>query len=219
MLLFQRGILPESFPQGEPGLEIDEDAYQKELQQAKLEHRDPPARPPTYTQAEIRAEIYKEILFLIPPLLGSLLFVILTQTLPPLRDAWRSALQYHWLTGLLGAMLGALIGGLTVWLARILGTLAFGRVAMGLGDVHLMFGVGAIVGAGPSVIAFFLAPFMGLLVGLWMLLTRKRHELPYGPYLSLATAAVVLSYCPIAEYLQPGLQGLAQALRSAFGIS
>ncbi len=51
-------------------------------------------------------------------------------------------------SGLLGAALGALVGGLVPWLTRILGTLGFRRVAMGLGDVHLMFGVGAVVGAG-----------------------------------------------------------------------
>jgi leader peptidase (prepilin peptidase)/N-methyltransferase len=217
MFLFHKGILAESFSKGEPGLEIDEAAYQEELTRAKSEHREAPVRPPTYTTAEIRGEIYKEILFLMPPLLGSLVWVIVTQKVPALREAWRGALQYHWVTGLLGAVLGALVGGLVVWLARILGTLAFGRVAMGLGDVHLMFGVGALVGAGPAVVAFFVAPFMGILVGLWMLISRKRHELPYGPYLSLATAVVVLFYCPIAEYLRPGIQGLGQVFRSVFG--
>ena len=112
----------------------------------------------------------------------------------------------------MGAVLGALAGGMVVWLARILGTLAFGRVAMGLGDVHLMFGIGAIIGAGPAVLAFFIAPFVGLAVGLWGLLTHKRHELPYGPYLSMAAAAVLLVYDPVAEYLRPGFIGLAQML-------
>jgi len=80
-----------------------------------------------------------------------------------------------------------------------------------------MFGVGAIIGAGPATIAFFIAPFAALVIGLYMLLTRSRHELPYGPYLSLATAAVLLCYCPIANYLRPGLAGVAAALRMKFG--
>jgi prepilin signal peptidase PulO-like enzyme (type II secretory pathway) len=80
-----------------------------------------------------------------------------------------------------------------------------------------MFGVGAIIGAGPSVVTFFLAPFAGLLVGLYGLLTRKRHELPYGPYLALASGAVLIFYCPIANYLRPGVEGLSFALRDMIG--
>jgi len=219
IVLFQKGLIPEAFPNGEPGLEVDEPAFQAAADQAKRQGHEPPPRPPVYTPSQIRAEIRNEILFLLPPLLGSLLFVLATQLLPPLKRPWLALLQYHWLTGLLGSALGALVAALTVWLARILGTLAFGRVAMGLGDVHLMFGVGAVIGPGPSVVAFFIAPFVGLLIGLYMLITRRRHELPYGPYLSLATAAVMLFYCPIAEYLRPGIEGLVQTLRNLFTAS
>ena len=70
-----------------------------------------------------------------------------------------------------------MVGGFVVWLTRILGTLAFGRVAMGLGDVHLMFGVGAIIGAGAATVAFFIAPFFGIALAIYMLLTGKRREL------------------------------------------
>jgi len=117
----------------------------------------------------------------------------------------------------LGSLFGALIAAFLIWIFRILGTIAFGRIAMGLGDVHLMFGIGAIIGAGPSVITFFLAPFAGLLVGLYTLLTRKRHELPYGPYLALATAAVLIFYCPIANYLRPGVEGFSMTLQKMTG--
>jgi hypothetical protein len=51
-----------------------------------------------------------------------------------------------------------------------------------------------------------------------MLLTGKRREIPYGPYLSLATAAVLLFYCPIAAYLAPGMKGLALMLRETTGL-
>ena len=217
--LYQKGIIPEAFADGEPGLEVDELAYAAAVSAAKDQGHEPPQRPTTrdYTKSEIRGEIRKEIMFLLPPLLCSLVAAWATQSLPGLRGAWRGVLQYHWLTGLMGAALGAMVGALVVWLARILGTLAFGRVAMGLGDVHLMFGVGAIIGGGAATVAFFLAPFMGLLVGLYMLIFRKRHELPYGPYLSLATGAVILFYCPISEYLQPGIQGLLQMVQGLVG--
>ena len=105
-----------------------------------------------------------------------------------------------------------MVGGLVPWVTRILGTLAFRRVAMGLGDVHLMFGVGAAVGAGGATVAFFLAPAAAITIALYQLVVRRRRELPFGPYLSLATAMVMLCYCPIAAYLSPALQGLAEVV-------
>jgi leader peptidase (prepilin peptidase)/N-methyltransferase len=105
-----------------------------------------------------------------------------------------------------------MVGALWVWAWRIAGTLAFGRVAMGLGDVHLMLGVGAVVGAGASTVAFYVSPFFGILIALYFMITRTRRELPFGPYLSLGTAFVMLAYCPIAAYLTPGLQGIKALL-------
>jgi leader peptidase (prepilin peptidase) / N-methyltransferase len=201
IVLLEAGIMPLAFAEGEPGLEIDEAAYQEALAQAREKGQDPPQRPRVYSRLEIRAEMRKEMLFLLPPLAGGAALALLAWRVPPVHSAWQAASQYHCLTGLLGAALGALVGGLVVWLARIFGTLAFGRVAMGLGDAHLMFGVGAIIGAGAATVAFFLAPFMAILVGLYMLITRKRHELPYGPYLSLATGVVMVSYCWIVAAL------------------
>jgi leader peptidase (prepilin peptidase)/N-methyltransferase len=120
---------------------------------------------------------------------------------------------------LLGSLLGAMLGAFTVWVFRILGTLALRRVAMGLGDVHLMFAVGAVIGVGGAIAAFFIAPVFGILVAIYMMLTRKGREMPLGPYLSLATAVVMLCYCPIAAYLSPGLQGLLIIIGGWFGHS
>jgi leader peptidase (prepilin peptidase)/N-methyltransferase len=165
----------------------------------------------------IRAEIRKEMLFLLPALAGALLFGALFLYSKPFATFSQRLMEIRFLNAFLAAALGALIGGMLVWLARILGTLAMGRVAMGLGDVHLMFGIGAIIGAGPVAIAFFLAPFAGLVHGVWRLMFRRSRELPYGPYLALASAAILLCYCPIADYLRPGMLGLAEALRGLAG--
>jgi leader peptidase (prepilin peptidase)/N-methyltransferase len=157
------------------------------------------------------------MLFLTPPLLLAAISGFTALRIPAVAAFWESALQHHWLSGMLGAVLGAMIGGLLIWLARILGSLIMGRVAMGLGDVHFLFGIGAIIGAGAVTLTFFLAPFVGLAVGLWGLLARRQHELPYGPYLSLAAGAAVLLYCPVADHLAPGFQGLAMAIRGLLG--
>jgi leader peptidase (prepilin peptidase)/N-methyltransferase len=163
-----------------------------------------------YTKAMIRAEIRKEIAFLTWPMLGAVLAVGLLVASPAVCRWWAGALHNQdWLGGLLGSLLGALVGGFVVWITRILGSLVAGREAMGMGDVDLMFGVGAVVGAGAATVAFFVAPFFGIALAVYMLLFGKRRELPYGPYLSLGTAFVMIYYCPIAMYLAPGLKGLA----------
>jgi leader peptidase (prepilin peptidase)/N-methyltransferase len=213
------GIIPTSFPQGEPLLEVDRANIAEEIRQAKLrgEVVEDATLPPAYSSGEIRGEISKELIFLLPPMILSGAFLALTIFVPRFHSGWSDLLQYDWLTGLLGALLGAMMGGFVVWLTRILGTLGFRRVAMGLGDVHLMFGVGAVIGATGAVVAFFIAPFFGILIAVYMMITRKGREMPLGPYLSLATAVVMLCYCPIAAYLSPGVQGLFLLVQGWFG--
>lgn len=224
LILWKRGVLPTSFPEGEPLLEVDReratagevhDADQRGDVPATGAENDP--EPLEMTRGQIRTEMRKEMMFLLPPMVGAVLWLVLTTRVPFIRDFWSSATNAWWLNGLLGSLLGALVGAFVVWVTRILGSLGFGRVAMGLGDVHLMFGVGAVVGAGGATLAFFLAPFCGILVVVWMLFTGIRREIPYGPYLSLGTAAVMLFYCPIADYLRPGLTQLGHLISGWVG--
>jgi leader peptidase (prepilin peptidase) / N-methyltransferase len=217
--LWALGLMPTSFPEGEPLLEVDRKAIDAEIERAKsageaYEHQQ---LPPPYTPKQIRIEIGKEILFLLPPLILAGAWTALTLFVPALKTTWANLLQYDWFNGLLGSFLGALLGAFIVWIFRILGTLALRRVAMGLGDVHLMFAVGAVIGAGGALVAFFIAPAFGILIAIYMLITRKGREMPLGPYLSLATAIVMLCYCPIAAYLSPGLQGLLILIGGWFG--
>jgi len=220
--LFHFGHIKQSFPQGEPLLEVDRESIKREIEKARHMGRhvevDPMQLPPEYTKGDIRKEIGKEMLFLLPPMLGAFLCLWLAHVADPIHRAVHALVVHNWTSGVLGALLGALIGGFVVWITRILGTLGFGRVAMGLGDVHLMFGVGAIIGAAGATIAFFIAPFFGILIAIYMLITGTRRELPYGPYLSLATAGVLLFYCPIVAYLTPGIQGLMNIARAKMGM-
>ena len=155
--------------------------------------------------------------FLMPPMLGAAVAWLLVTRVGSIQQAWLGV-QYEWVTGLCGALFGALVGAFVVWITRILGTLGFGRVAMGLGDVHLMLGVGAVVGAGAATVAFFIAPFFGIILAIYLLLTGTRRELPYGPYLSMATAFILISYCPISAYLTPGMMGLRLYISQLFGM-
>ena len=92
------------------------------------------------------------------------------------------------------AWVGMAIGGVTVWLVRIVGSLALGQEAMGFGDVTLMGMIGAFLGWQPALLVFFLAPFTGVLiaVGQWLLTGRK--DIAYGPFLCLAALLLIVGW-------------------------
>ncbi len=137
-----------------------------------------------------RREMGVEMLFLLPVVAGltagHFIGNVLPATAPP-----------AFLQALGGSVLGYLCGAGLVWAVRILGTLGFGREAMGLGDVHLLGAIGAVLGWLDPLWIFFLAPFSGLTwvvvsMGASSFFKRKRRELPYGPHLAVATLVVIL---------------------------
>ena len=90
--------------------------------------------------------------------------------------------------------MGYLIGGGVVWGVRILGSLAFGKEAMGLGDVHLLAAVGACVGWIDAALALPIAAVValyGMIVGA-IITGAVGRALPFGPYLAGATVIIVL---------------------------
>jgi len=119
-----------------------------------------------------------------------------------------------------GSFAGYLVGGGLVWAIRILATLVVGREAMGIGDVHLLAAVGAVLGWVAPIFVFFIAPFSG--IG-WKLLSiplskgplKLSGELPYGPHLAVATGLAILCWPGLEwaweQYMhvplpQPGVQ-------------
>jgi prepilin signal peptidase PulO-like enzyme (type II secretory pathway) len=104
--------------------------------------------------------------------------------------------------GLFTALVGLVASGGMVWSVRIIGTAALRREAMGFGDVTLMMMIGTFLGWQACLITFFLAPFAGLLIGLAQLISRRDDEIPYGPFLCLGAAAVVVLWAPIWLWAQ-----------------
>jgi leader peptidase (prepilin peptidase)/N-methyltransferase len=185
-------------------MEVEREAYKKSRKES-----DEAEEEREWTGWQIRVEMGKEMLFLLIPMALGLACVYLAWKVQPVANWWAEIAGRAWVACMLGSILGGLVGGFTVWFTRIAGSLGFGKEAMGMGDVDLMVAVGAVMGAGPAIVVFFFAPFFGIAIAIYMLFLARKREMPYGPYLSLATAFVMLFYCPIANYLAPGLKNMA----------
>jgi leader peptidase (prepilin peptidase)/N-methyltransferase len=211
MFLRRRGWIRPSFQDAADSVEV---------------HRDPAEAPesakPRITAVAItkahgvdpRREILYEVAYLAPAAVLAAGAWVLMKYCPPAARAWKavaspygSPFAMH-ANAFLSALLGMLVGGLWVWGARILGTLAFGKEAMGMGDVDLMASVGAVTGWIVPSLAFFVAPFFGLAWALVLLVRRKQRELPYGPWLAVGTLVVMLFYDYFAVLLRPYAQAL-----------
>ncbi len=85
------------------------------------------------------------------------------------------------------AVLGAAVGGGVMWAIAWGGRLAFGREAMGMGDVKLVAAIGAWQGAWPTLLlTIFGASLLGSVVGLGSIALRGRDrpaKIPFGPWL------------------------------------
>ncbi len=151
----------------------------------------------------IRREMLREVAFLAPAVVLGLVFMKVLTGDNSVAEWWGSLIiQQKWCAGLLGSAFGFMIGGGVVWATRIAGSVAFGKEAMGLGDVHLMAAVGAVLGWLTPTVAFFVAPFFGLGWALLSLVIHRRREIPYGPWLSLATVLVMVFFEPVMEHLK-----------------
>ncbi len=139
-----------------------------------------------------RREMFKEMLFLLPIFIGAVAgWFVITRFFAPDVDV------PVWWLAISSSLFGGLVGGGVVWLVRILGTLGFGREAMGMGDVHLLVAVGVCLGWEDPLRAFFIAPFTALAwIGLTRIVSLLSHktarELPYGPHLAIATILIIL---------------------------
>ena len=92
------------------------------------------------------------------------------------------------------SMIGLVFGFGLMWLIRWLGTKAFKREAMGLGDVFLMGAVGALFGPVAVLVTLILSSVFGSVVGVSMIALSKTKfgkfvEIPYGPYICMGCLA------------------------------
>jgi len=75
--------------------------------------------------------------------------------------------------------------------------------SMGGGDVMLLAMIGAFLGAPRALLTFFIAPFFGAIIGIVILITKKDHTIPYGPFLSIAALISIFFSDKLLRFLIP----------------
>jgi leader peptidase (prepilin peptidase) / N-methyltransferase len=101
-----------------------------------------------------------------------------------------------WLVSLIGAVLGGLLGGGSLWLIGELWKRFRGVEAMGLGDVKMMFAVGALLGWKLTFLSIFLGAFSGAVAGIFVIYSQKEKDfqaqIPFGIFLGLGSIISLL---------------------------
>lgn len=101
-----------------------------------------------------------------------------------------------WVASLGGAVIGALVGGGSLWLMGFIWEKLRGVEAMGLGDVKMMFMVGAYLGWRLTILTIFIGVLTGSIIGI-LLMARQRERsmqmlLPFGIFLGIGAIASLL---------------------------
>lgn len=112
----------------------------------------------------------------------------------------------------LDSFLGIIIGGGIIYLTGAAFDLVYFKLlknppiqgeteSMGGGDVKLLAMIGAFLGWQSAVLAFFIAPFFGVVAGVINLVAKKDHTIPYGPFLALAALVAMFWSVPLIRFL------------------
>lgn len=93
------------------------------------------------------------------------------------------------LSAFLNSLTGACLGFLSLLAVALIGEALFKKEAMGGGDLKLLAMMGAFLGWKNVLLTIFLSSLVGSVIGIAMILLKKKGRkeyIPYGPYLALA---------------------------------
>jgi leader peptidase (prepilin peptidase)/N-methyltransferase len=109
-----------------------------------------------------------------------------------------------WAASLVGAIIGALIGGGSLWLMGWTWEKLRGVEAMGLGDVKMMFMVGAYLGWRLTILTIFMGVLSGSVIGIVLMMRQRRRDmqmmLPFGIFLGIGSIVALLVGSNIVEW-------------------
>jgi len=140
------------------------------------------------TFVDIRHRIIPDEISIGGMIVGFILNSLRGFNLQPL--VWNPGYMYN-------SFLGLIIGGSSIYFTGFFFDLVYFKIlkkppiqgeteSMGGGDVKLLAMIGAFLGWQRALLTFFIAPFLGIIIGIINLLIKKDHTIPYGPFLSLA---------------------------------
>jgi leader peptidase (prepilin peptidase) / N-methyltransferase len=102
----------------------------------------------------------------------------------------------EWAVSLTAGLLGALVGGGSLWLVGAIWKALRGVDAMGLGDVKLLLGIGALFGWRLTILTIFLGAFTGAIAGIVVISRQKEKDLqtqiPFGIFLGIGSITAML---------------------------
>lgn len=106
--------------------------------------------------------------------------------------------------GIVGALIGLAVGGGALLGIAYLGEWLFKKEAMGGGDVKMAAMMGAFVGWQKILLIFMGGAVIGMIVSIvWMAVSekiRKERLIPFGPFLAIASVAVLSYGDEIVQY-------------------
>src|SRR5436190_13802658 len=109
-----------------------------------------------------------------------------------------------WAVSIIGSGIGALVGGGSLWLMGWTWEKLRGIEAMGLGDVKMMFMVGAYLGWRLTIVTIFVGVLSGSVIGILLMLKQRQRNmqmlLPFGVFLGLGAVAALLFGAPLVEW-------------------
>lgn len=103
---------------------------------------------------------------------------------------------------LLSSILSGLISFIIMILLRLFGDFIFKKESLGGGDIKLMLVIGMIIGWDMSIVTIFLSAFLAFPVSLFILKSKKDHEIPYGPFLAFAALIIYFLHIDMNVILQ-----------------
>ena len=109
-----------------------------------------------------------------------------------------------WAASVIGAAIGGLIGGGSLWLMGWTWEKLRGIEAMGLGDVKMMFMVGAYLGWRLTILTIFMSVLSGSIIGIGLMMRQGKRNmqmlLPFGVFLGIGAIAALLIGTGIVEW-------------------
>ncbi len=107
-----------------------------------------------------------------------------------------------WDLPVIQSLIGLLAGGGLLYITGLFGNFLFFKLmkrdnidgeteSMGGGDIKLLAMIGSFLGWKIAVLVFFIAPFIGSFAGIYELIKTKKHTIPYGPAIALASVVSI----------------------------